>query len=136
MRSFKGLKHAKASTVRTISLPNIGKWYLCDIYCCYNRTLVLFFNNRLHITEIWIVLHTPYVTSVLRYFGPTRTRFFSSFKLLLVRCTVCWIHTSFKKFVYPTYYRSVAHYIEKELVYPTYYCRSVAQLSSVGCTLL
>ena len=34
-----------------------------------------------------IVLHPPNVTSVLRYFGPTRTWFFSSFKLLLVRYT-------------------------------------------------
>ena len=38
-----------------------------------------------------IFLHPPKVTSILRlprYFGPTLTWFFSSFKLLLVRCTV------------------------------------------------
>ena len=37
------------------------------------------------------------VTSILRYFGPTRMWFFSSFKLLLVLCIVGRIHTSQKK---------------------------------------
>ena len=44
-----------------------------------------------------IVLHPSNVNSVLRYLGPTRTWVFSSFKVLLVRCTVCPIHTSLKK---------------------------------------
>ena len=57
-----------------------------------------------------IVLHPPNVTSVLRYFGPTRTWFISSFQMLLVRRT----------------YMSDTHSLEKI---------SVSDLQ-VSCTLL
>ena len=46
-----------------------------------------------------VLLHPPNVTYVLRYFGPTLTWFFCSFKLLLVRCTVCLIHKSDAQFI-------------------------------------
>ena len=58
------------------------------------------------------------ITSAQRYSGPTQTSFFSSFKLLLVRCNESRIHTSLKKVCVSDllymYIRPIVH------VHPTY----------------
>ena len=74
----------------------------------------------------WTKFRRHCITSVLRYFGPSRTWFSSSFLLLLVWWTICRIHTQLKK-----------SYCIRPTVGPIYCIRrSDDQPKKVGCTTL
>ena len=80
------------------------------------------------------------ITSVLRYFGPTLTWFFSSLKLLLVRCTVGRIHTSLKKVsvsdLLQVICSALISWLHSSVGRMHNICRSDAQHQQVGCTTL
>ena len=81
------------------------------------------------------------ITSAQRYSGPTQTSFFSSFKLLLVRCNESRIHTSLKSLcirptvhVHPTYCTCTSDLLYM-YIRPTVHVGCTAFLC-YGCTLL